>query len=95
MEAGFTEGQFLSNAGSLPDHRLPCVTVATDDVNAFVRLSRAERDVIAEPPLTRLDEVWADMNILPKHEKSVDLLLAVKCAAWCRTCERDELASQT
>ena len=73
LEAAFTKHQFLSKAGSLPDHRLPCVTAATDDVNAFVRLSRAERDEIIETPVSRLDKVWADMKILPKQEKLCDL----------------------
>ena len=49
------------------------MAVATDDVNAFARLSRAERDEIIETPLSRLYKVWADMNILPKQEKSCDL----------------------
>ena len=71
--AGFSENQFLSSAGSIPDPLLPCVTVAIDDVNAFVRLSREERVALQESPLADLDEVWAEINIIAKQEKSSDL----------------------
>ena len=62
--AGFSENQFLSSAGSIPDPLLPCVTVATDDVNAFARLSLEERVALEESPLVDLDEVWAEMKIM-------------------------------
>ena len=73
LEAGFTRSQFLSNARSFHDPNRPCVTVATDDVNVFSRLSRTERDALTELPMQSLDEVWKKWNIKPKDGKSVDL----------------------
>ena len=74
LAAGFQQSQFLTNAGALPHQHLPCVAVATDDVNMFVRLSKHERDEITEPPLQSLDDVWAAWELQPKREKCDDLL---------------------
>lgn len=70
--AGFSENQFLSSAGSIPDPLLPCVTLATDDVNAFVRLFREERTELEESPLADLDKIWVEMKIMAKLDKSLD-----------------------
>lgn len=45
LQAGFVQEQFLFKDGALPDASLPSIAVATDDVNAFVRLpSHVARD---------------------------------------------------
>ena len=73
IAAGFTETQFLTNAGALPDPGSESIAVATDDVNLFTRLSWDERAAIVRPPLHRLDEVWKAWQLAPKPEKCVDL----------------------
>ena len=67
------KNKILSSAGSMPAHHLPCITVATDYVNAFARLSREERAELQESPLACLDEVWSEMKIIAQLEKSSDL----------------------
>ena len=73
LAAGFQPTQFLAHAGALPHPYLASVAVATDDLNLFTRLSPQQRAEISGPPLAVLDRVWAEMGILPKVEKSLDL----------------------
>ena len=53
----FSKDQFLSNAGLLPGLLLPCVAVAKDDINVFLRLAFEERASLQKSPLADLGSV--------------------------------------
>ncbi len=77
--AGFGLDNFLTAESCIPSAAGPAVAVATDDVNAFVRMSASEAHAAATTPLDGLDTEWSRRGVAEKVEKRLDNALSGVC----------------
>lgn len=75
VSAGIGAELMLSEEHHLPVSTDRAVSLATDDVVYFSRMTVAERNAACSSPLELLDRVWQDIGLEGKAEKKADFLL--------------------